>query len=129
MVWSRDSKRLYSIRRTDNRVVQVITIDVGTGAVRLVSTLGADFYFAARDPDDNARERPPRGCLIRRGGATRSAHERRDDVLRREARRDLLQQAFQPGRVDGRLALAAVRLRHFVQHFLANRARRIQERR
>jgi Tol biopolymer transport system component len=46
LVWSRDGGKLYSIRRTDDRTVQMVAIDSVTGAVRVVSTLGADFYFA-----------------------------------------------------------------------------------
>jgi ECF sigma factor/WD40 repeat protein len=47
LVWSRDGGSLCSIRQTENRTVQMIAIDAMTGAVRVVSTLGADFYFAA----------------------------------------------------------------------------------
>jgi serine/threonine protein kinase len=46
MVWSRDSRTIYSIRRTADRVVQMVAIDAGSGSLRVVSTLGADFYFA-----------------------------------------------------------------------------------
>ena len=53
LVWSRDGKSLYSIRRTDDRVVQMVAIEAVTGAVRVVSTLGADFYFSA--PADGLR--------------------------------------------------------------------------
>jgi Tol biopolymer transport system component len=49
LVWSRDSKSLYSTRQTDDRVLQIVSIDAGSGAVRVVSTLGADVYFAAHD--------------------------------------------------------------------------------
>ena len=45
LAWSRDGDSLYSIRRTDDRTVQMVAIDVVTGALRVVSTLGADFYF------------------------------------------------------------------------------------
>ena len=46
LVWSRDGATLYSTRRTEDRVVQMVAIDAVTGAVRVVSTLGTDFYFA-----------------------------------------------------------------------------------
>ena len=45
LVWSRDGGTLYSIRRTEDRNVQMVAIDAVTGAVRVVSTLGADFRF------------------------------------------------------------------------------------
>jgi Tol biopolymer transport system component len=46
LVWSRDSGTLYSIRRTHDRMVQMVANDAVTGAFRVVSTLGHDFYFA-----------------------------------------------------------------------------------
>lgn len=46
LVWSRDGGSLYSIRRTEDRTVQLVSINPVTGVVRIVSTLGADFYFA-----------------------------------------------------------------------------------
>jgi Tol biopolymer transport system component len=50
LVWSRDGKSLYSIRRTDERIVQMVAIDAASGAIHVVSTLGADFNFAT--PND-----------------------------------------------------------------------------
>jgi Tol biopolymer transport system component len=44
-VWSRDSSTLYSIRRQADRTVQLVAIDTTTGAVRVVSALGADVHF------------------------------------------------------------------------------------
>ena len=46
LVWSRDSTAIYSIRRTEDRSVQMVAIDVVTGALRVVSTLGTGFTFA-----------------------------------------------------------------------------------
>ncbi len=46
-VWSHDGGSLYSIRRMSDRSLQLVAIDATTGAVRVVSTLGADFYFGA----------------------------------------------------------------------------------
>jgi hypothetical protein len=46
LVWSRDGRSLYSIRRTEDRTAQMVAIDAVTGAVRVVSTLGTDFVFA-----------------------------------------------------------------------------------
>ena len=53
LVWSRDGRTLYSVRRTDDRVVQLFAIDVATSVLRPVSMLGADFDFAA--PNDGLR--------------------------------------------------------------------------
>ena len=50
LVWSRDGKSLYSIRRTDERIVQMVAIDAASGAIHVVSTLGTDFNFAT--PND-----------------------------------------------------------------------------
>jgi Tol biopolymer transport system component len=47
LVWSRDGRSLYSVRRTQDRSVQMVAIDAVGGALRIVSTLGSDFYFAA----------------------------------------------------------------------------------
>jgi eukaryotic-like serine/threonine-protein kinase len=46
LVWSRDGGTLYSIRRTEDRIVQMVAIDAMTGGARVISTLGADFAFA-----------------------------------------------------------------------------------
>jgi hypothetical protein len=46
LVWFRDGKSLYSIRRTEDGTVQMVTIDAVIGTARVVSTLGTDFYFA-----------------------------------------------------------------------------------
>ena len=45
LVWSTDGGTLYSIRRTEDRVVQMVAIDALTGSLRVVSTLGENFYF------------------------------------------------------------------------------------
>jgi hypothetical protein len=45
LVWSSDGGSLYTIRRTADRTLQTIAIDAVTGAVRVISTLGADFFF------------------------------------------------------------------------------------
>lgn len=45
LVWSRDGGSLYTTRRTADRTLQTVAIDAVTGAVRVISTLGADFYF------------------------------------------------------------------------------------
>ena len=45
LVWSRDGGSLYTIRRTADRTLQMVAIDTMTGAVRVTSTLGSDFYF------------------------------------------------------------------------------------
>jgi len=47
LVWARDGRTLYSARRTDDRVPQLIAIDVLSGSVRVVSALSADVYFGA----------------------------------------------------------------------------------
>jgi hypothetical protein len=46
LVWSRDSRTIYSMRGTDDRIVRMVAIDAATGAVRVVSTLGAGFSVA-----------------------------------------------------------------------------------
>jgi Tol biopolymer transport system component len=45
LVWSRDGGTLYTTKRTPVTGLQVIAIDVATGAVRLVSSLGMDVTF------------------------------------------------------------------------------------
>ena len=45
LVWSRDGGSLYSIRRTEDRTVQLVAIDSIKGTLRVLSTLGADFVF------------------------------------------------------------------------------------
>jgi dipeptidyl aminopeptidase/acylaminoacyl peptidase len=45
LVWSHDGGTLYSIRPAEHRTVEMIAIDAATGAVRVISTLGEDFYF------------------------------------------------------------------------------------
>ena len=46
LVWSRDSRTIYSIRRTEDRTLQMVAFDWMTGGARVISTLGADFVFA-----------------------------------------------------------------------------------
>jgi len=45
LVWSRDGGSLYTIRRMADRTLQMVAIDTAAGGVRVVSTLGSDFYF------------------------------------------------------------------------------------
>src|SRR3954454_539506 len=50
LVWSADSRTLYSIRRADDRIMRLVGIDAATGTVRIVSTFDSDFTFST--PED-----------------------------------------------------------------------------
>jgi len=49
LVWSADSRMLYTTRMTANRTIELVEIDTRSGGMRDVSTLGTDFNFATPD--------------------------------------------------------------------------------
>jgi dipeptidyl aminopeptidase/acylaminoacyl peptidase len=51
LVWSADSRTLYSIRRAEDRIMRLVAIDAATGTVRVAGTLDSDFTFSTpQDP-------------------------------------------------------------------------------